>query len=226
MRHCTGAVIYVRDRDMNHILDAMQWRYATKVFDAEKKLTEEQLNTLFEAVRLSPSSFGFQMWQAIVVTNPEIREKLCQAGYGQPQITDASHLIIFAAKRDLGNSTVDEFIELTARERGMSVSELQTYANMMKQSILSRSEKERIEWASRQAYIALGVLLVTAAHEGIDACPMEGFDANAFDEILGLKEKGLATCVIAAIGFRSEKDQTAQLKKIRFPKDEVILKIR
>lgn len=207
---------------MKNMIGALQWRYATKVFDVNKKLTEEQIDLLLEAVRLSPSSFGLQMWRAIVVTNPEIREKLRQAGYGQSQITDASHLIIFAAKKDLGDSTVDELIELTVRERGVPASDLSVYADMMKQSIASRSEKERIEWASRQAYIALGVLLATAAHEEIDACPMEGFDANAFDEILGFKEKGITACVIATVGFRSEKDQTVELTKMRFPKEEVI----
>lgn len=207
---------------MKNMIDAMRWRYATKVFDADKKLSTEQIDLLLEAVRLSPSSFGLQMWKAIVVTNPEIREKLRQAGYGQAQITDASHLIIFAVKKDLDDSTVDELIELTARERGVPTSSLSVYADIMKKSIASRSEKDRIEWASRQTYIALGVLLTTAAHEGIDACPMEGFDVNAFDEILGLKEKNLTTCVIVPLGFRSEKDQTAEYVKVRFPKEEVI----
>lgn len=207
---------------MSHVLDAIKWRYATKVFDADKKLNAEQADLLLEAVRLSPSSFGLQMWKAIVVTNPETREKLRQAGYGQSQITDASHLIIFAAKKNLGDSTVDELIELTARERGVPTSNFSAYADMMKKSITSRSERDRIEWASRQVYIALGVLLVTAAHERIDACPMEGFDVNAFDEILGLKEKNLTACVIVPLGFRSEKDQTARYAKVRFPKEEVV----
>jgi nitroreductase / dihydropteridine reductase len=207
---------------MKSMIDALQWRYATKVFDAHKKLSAEQVDLLLEAVRLSPSSFGLQMWKAIVVTNPEIRERLRQAGYGQAQITDASHVIIFAVKKNLNNTTVDELIELTASERGVPASGLQGYADMMKQTLASRSEKERTEWASRQAYIALGVLLATAAHEEIDACPMEGFDVNAFDEILGLKEKNLTTCVVATVGFRAEEDKTAQLQKVRFPKGEVI----
>lgn len=207
---------------MKNMIDAMKWRYATKVFDADKKLSAEQVDLLLEAVRLSPSSFGLQMWKVILVTNLQIREKLRQAGYGQSQITDASHVVVFAAKKNLGDSMVDELIELTARERGVPASSLSGYADMMKNSITSRSEKERIEWASRQAYIALGVLLATAAHEGIDACPMEGFDVNAFDEILGLKEKNLTACVVASLGFRSEKDQTAQYVKVRFPKEEVV----
>ncbi len=211
---------------MKSMIDALQWRYATKAFDASKKLTTEQIDLLLEAVRLSPSSFGLQPWKIIVVTNSEVREKLRQAGYGQAQFTDASHVIIFASKRELSDLDVDEFIGLTARERGIPTSELGEYAGMMKQFLSGLSGEKRIEWASRQAYLGLGVLLATAAHEEIDACPMEGFDPSAFDEILGLKEKGLTACVVATVGFRSEKDQTAQLSKVRFSKKEIIEEIQ
>lgn len=207
------------------MIDALQWRYATKVFDANKKLTAEQSDLLLEAVRLSPSSFGIQPWRVIVVTNPEIRERLRQAGYGQPQITDASHLIVFVTKKNLSDSDVDEFIALTANTRGVSASGLEGYGGMIKQSLSGKSEEKRIEWASRQAYVALGVLLAIAAHEGIDACPMEGFDPSAFDEILGLSEKGLTTCVVATVGFRSEADQTARFPKVRFSQEELIKKV-
>ena len=210
---------------MKNMIDAMQWRYATKVFDADKKLTKEQIDLLLEALRLAPSSFGLQPWRVIVVTDPDVREKLRQAGYGQAQFTDASQVIVFAAKKDLRDSDVDEFITLTARERGGAVSDLSEYAGMMKQFLSGLSTEKRIEWASRQAYLGLGVLLATAAHEGIDACPMEGFDLSAFNEILGLEEKGLTTCVVATVGFRSETDQTALLPKVRFPKEEFIREI-
>lgn len=206
------------------MLDALQWRYATKVFDAQKKLTPEQIDLLFEAIRLSPSSFGLQPWRVVVIADTEMREKLRQAAYGQSQITDASHLIVFVVKNNLSEKDVDGFIALMAQEQKTSLSELEKYAHTIKQSLIKRSEKENTEWAIRQAYIALGVLLTVAAHESIDVCPMEGFDATAFDEVLDLKEKNFTTCVIAPIGFRSEQDKAAQLPKVRFSKEQFILK--
>lgn len=206
-------------------LEALQWRYATKQFDATKKLSEEQLNTLTEALRLAPSSFGLQPWKFLVISNPEVRTKLREAAWGQPQVTDASHLIVLAAKTDLSTKSAEEFVATVAKTRNIEVSALQGLHDMIAGSIENRSPEERIEWAARQAYIALGTLLTAAAIEQIDAAPMEGFDPQKFDEILGLAEKNLTSVVIAGVGFRSAEDGMSHAEKVRFPAEEVIIKI-
>ncbi|MBI5421114.1 MAG: NAD(P)H-dependent oxidoreductase [Parcubacteria group bacterium] len=207
------------------ILEAFTWRYATQKFDTSKKLSDEQLNTLLEVIRLSPSSFGLQPWKFIVVRNPELRVKLRGAGYDQSKITDASHLIIFAVKKNLDDKTVDTYIQSVAQVRGVAFETLKGYGDMIKQFLSSMSQEAKMEWAARQAYIALGVLITAGAVEGIDVGPMEGFDPKKFDEILGLEQMGLETKVIVAVGFRSDDDFPASLTKVRFPKEEVIIEM-
>lgn len=210
-----------------NITQALNWRYATKKFDTEKKLSDEQLLILTEALRLSPSSFGLQPWKFLIISNPDIRSKLREAGYGQPQITDASHLVVFAVPTGLTDSLADEHIAEVAKATGQDVSALAAYRDMMAGAINNIPTMEaRTAWAARQAYIALGVLLAAAATEGIDAGPMEGFNPVQFDEILGLKEKGLTTVVIAALGFRSPDDAYIQMPKVRFPRERVIEEIK
>lgn len=215
---------------MKNITEALQWRYATKKFDATKKLTATQLDVLLEALALSPSSYGLQPWKFIIVTNNDVRTKLRAAAWGQPQITDASHLIVFAAKNNLSDDSVDEYIQSRIDTHGTEVKEVNDYRNaikgMMQDMLAKLSPKERTEWAARQVYIALGILLSAAAMEGIDACPMEGFDPKQFDEILGLEKLGLESKVIATLGFRSESDSSAQLPKTRFPKEKLFIEVK
>lgn len=219
-------ITHINKKDMHDIVEALKWRYATKRFDTGKKLSRAQLGMLLEAVRLSPSSFGLETWKVIVVEDPEIRTKLRAAGYGQPQITDASHLIVFAVKKDINDALVDRFIALVADTRGVSVQSLKEYGDMIKSSIKGKSPEELRGWAARQAYLALGVLLTTAAHDGIDASPMEGFDAKQFDEIIGLEGMGLESVVILALGFRSEHDTAAQMPKVRSAKEDVVVEVK
>lgn len=209
-----------------NILDAFAWRYATKTFDPDKKLSTEQLDVLLESLRLSPSSFGLQPWCFIVVTNPEIRARLRVAGFDQKQITDAAHLIVFAAAKDIDDALIDRYIQSIADIRGVSVASLQGRRVMITEWIKQKNAQERQEWAIQQVYIALGVLIAAAALEGIDVCPMGGFDLKKFDEILGLDALNLVSCVIAAVGFRSEKDEYAHAKKVRFSKEQVIKEIK
>lgn len=211
---------------MKNVLDAMEWRYATNKFDTTKKLSVQDLNDLLEAVILSPSSFGLQPWKLIVVTNPEIRAKLQEAGYGQPKISEASHLIVFAVEKNIDDALIDNFIKTVAKTQSIPVENLKGKADMMKGSILSNTVEKRIEWATRQVYIALGVLITTAAIAGIDVGPMEGFDPKKFDEILGLDKMGLEARVIAAVGYRASDDPSLQLKKVRFSKEEIVVEVK
>ena len=211
---------------MKNIIDALNWRYAVKQFDPNKKLTQEQLDTLLEAMRLSHSSFGLQPWKFVVVENPEMRAKLREAGYGQSKITDASHLIVIAVQKNLDDAYVDTFLRSTAEMQNVSLESLQGLSDMVKDAVHSRTPEAQVEWSARQAYIALGVLLTAAAHEGIDAGPMEGFDPKKFDEILGLEKRGLASQVAVAVGFRSPNDTYANLKKVRFSKEDVVIEVK
>jgi nitroreductase len=210
---------------MTNILDALHWRYATKAYDSTQKVSSEKLEQLLEVVRLSPSSFGLQPYKIIHVTNPELREKLKAASWGQTQITDASELLVFAVLTNLNDASVDAFIERTATTRTMPVEQLAEYAGMIKGSINSRNESERIQWAAKQAYIALGLLLEAAAIEHIDATPMEGFDNAQYDAILGLTNMNLTATVVATLGYRSKDDAYASLAKVRVGLDELVVKM-
>jgi nitroreductase len=208
---------------MKNILDALHWRYATKAYDSTQKVSSEQLEQLLEVVRLSPSSFGLQPYKVIHVTNPELREKLKAASWGQAQITDASELLVFAVPTNLNDASVDAFIERTATTRNMPIEHLAEYAGMIKGSINSRNEGERIQWAAKQAYIALGLLLEAAAIAHIDATPMEGFDNAQYNEILGLADMNLTAVVIATLGYRSNDDAYASLAKVRVGLEELVV---
>ena len=211
---------------MKNIVDTMKWRYATNKFDTNKKLTEEELSKLLDAIILSPSSFGLQAWKFIVVTNHAIRAKLQEAGYGQPKISEASHLIVFAVPKIIDKKLVDTFMQSVSETRNVPLADLKGYADMIKNSISSKSPEQRVEWATRQVYIALGVLIASAATEGIDVAPMEGFDPKKFDEILGLDKIDLESKVIAAVGFRASDDLYIQNKKVRFPREKVVIEIK
>ena len=207
------------------LIEKLTWRYATKKFDKTTKLTSFQLDELLHAVHLSPASTGVQSYKIIVIEDAAIREKLQQAAYGQTQIVDASQLIVFAAETNLAAHYVEKLIDHVAKSRSVDRSNLAGYEQMINSKLSSMNEEQRIIWAKKQAYIALGVLLTSAAELGIDACPMEGFSAPQFDEILGLKEKGLTTAVIAAIGFRAEDDAYSKLNKVRKPEEEMFIHI-
>jgi len=204
------------------LLDRLNWRYATKQFDPDRKINARDWATLEEALRLSPSSGGLQPWKFIVITDPAARAKLSPASYGQPQITNASHLVVFAAKKNFGEADVDAFINHTAATRGVPVESLAPFRDMLVGGIVrALDEQARDAWARNQAYIALGNLLTSAALLGIDACPMEGFDRAQYDEILGLKAQGYASAVIATVGYRAATDQYSSAPKVRFPKEQV-----
>ncbi len=210
---------------MKDIIKALNWRYATKKYDTAKKLTSEQENFFLEVLRLAPSSYGLQPWKFIVVKNPELREKLKAAGYGQTQFTDASHLIVFAVPKVIDDAFVDSFVKTIANTRNISIESLKGYSDMMKGAIAPMSPDTRKEWAARQAYIALGFLLQAAAVNEVDVTPMEGFSPKAVDEVLGLEKLGLESKVVAALGFRASDDSYASLAKVRNTKEQVIIEM-
>ena len=207
------------------ILEQLNWRYAVKKFDAVRKVSEADWAILEESLALAPSSYGIQPYKFIVITDAETREKLKPAAYGQTQITDASHLIVVAYKKTLNDADIEEFVDRIVAVRGQERETLSQYETEMKGAAKRAVDGGYIEtWNSRQAYIALGFLLETAAMLGIDATPMEGFDPAQFNEILGLTD--YSAVVLAAVGYRdSENDWLAPLPKVRKPNDELIVRI-
>lgn len=207
------------------IIDKLNWRYAVKGFDSSKRITDEQLEILISAVQLAPSSLGLQPYKVIVVADKIMREKLKSVSYNQGQVTDASELFIFATYNNFTLDHVDEYAENIAKTRGIEKSDIQGFIDSMNASVSSRSQEELKNWNAKQAYIAVGVLLETAALLDIDACPMEGFDASQVDEVLGIKDQNLTSLAMVAVGYRSEKDRFQHLKKVRKSKEDLFIKI-
>ena len=210
---------------MNKLIPALNWRYATKAFDANKKLTDEQLKLLKNAIQLAPSSYGLQPYQIIVVSNQEVKEALKASAYGQPQLADASHVFIFARTKNYTTAQVNEYATNITKTRGVSLESIKGFVDTMTGTVESRTQEELAVWNSKQAYIALGFLLQTAALNEIDTCPMEGFDHAKFDEILGLDSKNLASLVIATVGFRSTEDGYQHNQKVRKSKEDLFIHI-
>ena len=207
------------------LLDKLQWRAAIKTFDPTKKLTDQQLNELLAAVRLSPSGAGLQPYRILVIENLEIREQLREAANGQAQLTLSSQVIVFAAETEVNTSYITKHIDLIAATRQVPREQLAKFEEGIKNLMGRMTEEQRLAWATKQAYIALGVLLSAAADMQIDACPMEGFQPGKFDEILGLKEKGLTSVVIAPVGFRADTDVYSKVAKVRRPVEELFIHI-
>lgn len=210
---------------MNEIISALNWRYATKAYDTDKKISDSDMETLLESLRLAPSSFGLQPWKFIIVKNPEMRTQLRAASWDQSQISDASHLVVIAARRTMDATEIDRFVAATAEARGTTSEALAGYADMMKGTVASRTPEQVAGWNARQTYIALGFLLETAAMMKIDATPMEGFDSASYDQLLGLAGTEYTAVVAVPLGYRSETDKYAAAPKVRYGADEVFVHI-
>lgn len=206
------------------LLAAQQWRYATKQFDASKKIPADLWSALEQSLVLSPSSFGLQPWRFVVVSDPATRAKLREHSWGQAQITDASHLVVFAARHTLNADDITHFLRRTTEVRGVTMESLKGYQDMMNGSLLSRPPAALQAWAERQSYLAFGNLMTSAALLGLDACPLEGLDPKKYDEVLGLPALGFATVAACAVGYRAATDKYATLPKVRYPAEEVILR--
>ncbi len=207
------------------LLEQLNWRYAVKKYDPTRTVSAADWETLENAMLLAPSSYGLQPYKFIIVTDPEMKAKLRPAAYGQPQITDSSHLVVFAYKRVLTPADVARFVDRNAEVRGAERESFAGFEQMLNASATRAIDGGYIEiWNSRQAYIALGFLLKAAALLGIDATPMEGFDAAKFNEILGLED--YSAVVLAAVGYRdAASDGLASLPKVRARREDLIVRI-
>ncbi len=207
------------------LIKSLQWRYATKKFDATKKISGEDLELLKTALQLSASSYGLQPYKFIFIENPEVRKQLQPHSWGLSQIVEASHLLVLANQLEVGDADVDAFLNLTSKTRNIPVENLAPYGTFMKTNIGQVPTEAKAFWNAKQAYIALGFLLTSAAELKIDTCPIEGFEPEAYDRILNLKALGLTSAVVAAIGYRSTEDPTLNLPKVRKSKNELFITI-
>jgi nitroreductase len=206
------------------LIEALNWRYATKKF-ADRKVPAEKLQKILEAISLSASSAGMQSYRVFVIDNPEIRKELASDSFN-PQIVDSSHLLLFAAYDSINEEIIENYIRFVAREREMAVENLADFKKSLESHLLIRTDEENFIWSSKQAYIALGTALIAAADLKVDATPMEGFNAGKLDKLLGLKEKGLKSVVLLSLRYRDEEnDFFARLKKVRLPQEEFITEI-
>ena len=207
------------------LLASLEWRYATKAFDT-RKLPDATWAALEESLRLAPSSYGLQPWKFIVVNDPALRSKLRPVSWNQSQVTDASHLVVFARRTEVTETDVNEFFNQMVSERGADATKLEPYRQMMLGGVVKgKDAAAQKDWAARQVYIALGQLMGAAAAMAIDTCPLEGIDPDAYTEILGLKGTGYEVVVACAVGYRSSEDKYAGMKKIRFPAARVISRV-
>lgn len=208
----------------NFITDA-NWRYATKKFDSSKKIAAEDLATLKEAIRLSASAYGLQPYKIIIVENPALRAQLQPAAWGQSQIVDASHLIVFANIVDFGEEGIDSYIKDLTATRNIPMEAVQGYADFMKSKIIPLPVETRNTWTSKQTYLALGNLMNAAAELKIDVTPMEGFDPAQFNQILGLDKLGLNASLVATVGYRHADDDTQHYAKVRKSNEELFINL-
>lgn len=207
-----------------NLIDTLNWRYATKHMNGTK-VPQEKLDTILEAVRLAPTSYGLQPFKVIVIENPALREQIFNESCPQPQIKEGSHLLVFAATKNIDSKQVDEYLNLIASTRNMPVEGLKDFKVMLDAVVATDQEKNFI-WTARQAYIAFGVGIVAAAMENVDATPIEGFNPAALDKILGLSEQNLASVNILALGYRDEaNDYLAKAPKVR-KSNEVLYEFR
>lgn len=205
------------------LLQQLNWRYATKKFDATRKISDGDWATLEKALVLTASSYGLQPWKFIIVTDPALKAKLRPASWNQSQVEDCSHLVVFTAKQDVTEADVNRFIARIAEVRGVSPESLAGYKGFMMGDLVNGPRHAIIgEWAARQTYIAMGNLLTSAALLGIDACPFEGIEPAKYDEILGLKGSGYTTISACPVGYRAADDKYATAPKVRFEAKDIV----
>lgn len=209
-------------------IDSLNWRYATKKFDPNKKVSDADLATLKEAVRLTPSSYGFQLYKIIIVTNQKIKDKLYKQSYFQSQVRDCSHLFVFCSYKNVKNKHIDQFIDLMEEQRKnddekgiknriQSSAKILAYGAIAKTDLGTRSDSDKLEWMKKQCYLAISQLMVVCAEMRIDSCPFEGFRTEKYDKILGLDNRNLTSTVLLPIGYRSKDDHHQNRSKVRKP---------
>jgi nitroreductase len=216
----------VKNMTNQQLLEALNWRYATKVFDAAKKIPADVWQTLERALVLTPTSYGLQPYNFLVIDNPARRDELLLHSWNQKQVVDASHFVVFTARTKMTETDVDKLIKRTLDVRKLSATALDAYRGMILGDVVNGPRgKIAREWATRQTYIALGNLMTCAAVLGVDTCPMEGLVPIEYDKVLNLNGSGYATVVACALGYRSLDDKYANLAKVRFETKELVQQI-
>ncbi|MEC8831245.1 MAG: NAD(P)H-dependent oxidoreductase [Bacteroidota bacterium] len=201
------------------LLENMKWRYATKKFDPSKSINQEDLDKLKQAVQLSVSSYGLQLYKVLIIKNDELKQQLKEAAWDQSQLTDAPHIFVFCNYTERKNEHIDDYIQATSETQDTPLEKLEGYGNLIKESLSAKSDAAWQNWSEKQTYLALSNLLTACAELKIDSCPMEGFEQDKFNAILGLDQKGLNAAVIAPVGYRSADDHTQFRKKVRKTKE-------
>jgi nitroreductase len=210
---------------MSKFIENQNWRYATKKFDATKRISTEDLETLKEAIRLSTSSYGLQPYKVFIIEDPAIREALKPASWNQSQITEASQLVVFANYTKLDETVIDNYIERISKTREVPTEAIQGYGDFMKSKILGLTPEQQAIWTSKQTYLALGNLINAAAELKIDATPMEGFEPEKYNDVLNLNALNLNASLVATIGYRHEEDANQHVKKVRKSKEELFINL-
>ncbi|MGE5467917.1 MAG: NAD(P)H-dependent oxidoreductase [Ignavibacteria bacterium] len=209
------------------LLQLLNWRYATKKMDPAKPVPQDKVDRIVEAVRLAPTSSGLQPFELIVVTNPEVRARIQPIAWNQAQVADCSHLLVFAAWDNYTAERINMMFDLTHQQRGLTDPGWERYRKLLLEKYVPRSAEENFQHAARQAYIALGIALVAAAAEQVDSTPMEGFDPDALDGILGLRERGLKSVLMLPLGYRAAAgDWLVNLKKVRRALAEFVTEVK
>lgn len=210
---------------MKNILEALNWRYATKAFDSSKKVSNENLETIKEAFRLTASSYGLQPWKLVIVENTEKRQKLVEHSWGQRQVVDASHLLVLCRPIQFTTHHIDIYLDSICETRWVTRDDLEGFEGMMKWALGGLDQNTTNNWMEKQVYIALWNLMTVCAEMEIDSCPMEWFNRQKYDEILGLTEMWLSSVVLLPVWYRSEKDSYATIKKVRFDEKDIVVHI-
>ncbi len=207
------------------ILEKLKWRYATKKFDSSKTLSEDQIQILKEAFNLTALSYGLQTLKLVVVKDKVRREALVQHSYGQRQVVDASHLLVLCIQNEINDSDVEQHFVNVKKIRNTPDNVLEPFKNGLTTTINNMPDDQKANWATKQAYIALGNLMTVCAVEGIDGCPMEGFIPSEIDKVLNLEQHGLNSVLMFPVGFRAEDDMFADLKKVRKSLSDTIIEL-
>ncbi len=207
------------------IIDALNYRYATKKFDPTKKLDNEQIDALIETARLTATSYGMQLMKLVVVENQDIKDKLVEASYGQKQVSDASQVLVLCREKNFDESLIQGYINNIAQIRAVELDKLEGFKNAMSGNLLNKPKSELEVWMNNQVYITLGKLMMTCALLKIDSCPMEGFQPDKYDKILNLSEKNLTAVLVLPVGYRSEEDKNSKAKKVRRLQEDFLIKL-
>lgn len=212
---------------MTDLISKLQWRYATKKFNPSKAVPQDKLDRILEAVRLTATSSGLQPYEVLVVTNKAVREQIKPVAWNQDQVTDASHLLVFAAWDNYTADRINMMFDLVNDERGFKNEGWENYRQLILNTYVPRDAEVNYQHAARQAYIGVGTALIAAAEEHVDATPMEGFDPKAVDQILGLDKRGLRSVVIIPVGYRADEgDWLVNLKKVRRSRDNFVTEVK